>query len=414
VNDVVGQFYPRFAGDTLYLYSTWKAPLGMVYEVPAENASREHWKVVVPETKTKLEEFAPAGRKIIATYTKNASSTIAVFDADGKNKKEIPLPSIGSVYSVSGRWDSPEAFYAFASYNAPQTIYRYDLGKDDQSIWAQNKAPIDGSVFFVGQVWYESKDKTRIPMFLFHKKGLKLDGNNPVLLTGYGGFSSSETPLYSAFYLYWAESGGVLAVPSLRGGGEFGEDWHRAGMMEKKQNVFDDFETAAEYLIANKYTNASRLSIYGVSNGGLLVGAALTQRPELFQAVVCGYPLEDMLRFHKFMDGPYWVPEYGSSDNPGQFKYLRAYSPYQNVSKGEKYPSVLFITGDGDTRVAPLHARKMAAMLQANTGSNRPVLLLYDTKSGHSGGRPVNKIIEENTDILSFLDWQLKIPQSGN
>ena len=414
VNDTVGQFFPRFGGDRLYLLSTWKAPMGMVYEVPTDNPARDHWKIVLPESKTKLEDFAPVGGKLVATYTKNASSAIAVFDADGKNEKDISLPSIGSAFSISGRWDSPEAFYAFNSYNAAQTIYRYDLSKGTQSVWAQNRVPFDGSAFAIEQVWYESKDKTRVPMFLFHKKGLKLDGNNPVLLTGYGGFSSSETPFYSAFYLYWAESGGLLAVPSLRGGGEFGEDWHRAGMLEKKQNVFDDFESAADYLIAQKYTSPSRLSIYGVSNGGLLVGAALTQRPDLFQAVVCGYPLEDMLRFQKFMDGPYWVSEYGSAENPDQFKYLRAYSPYQNVSKGKKYPSVLFITGDGDTRVAPLHARKMAAALQANTGSDRPVLLLYDTKSGHSGGRPVNKIIEENTDILSFLDWQLKVPQSGN
>ena len=414
VNDVVSQFYPQFAGDRLYLGSSWKAPMGVVFEVNPDNPGREHWKEVIPEQKINLERLTPAGGKLFATYTKNASSIIVVFDANGRNEKEIALPSIGSVYSVSGRWDSSEIFYEFASYNAPQTIYRYDLDKGNQIVWAQNKVPIDGKAFSIEQVWYESKDKTRVPMFLFHKKGLKLDGSTPVLLTGYGGFSSSETPHYSAFYLYWAESGGMLAVPNLRGGGEFGEEWHHAGMMDKKQNVFDDFEAAAEYLIANKYTNPSRLSIYGVSNGGLLVGAALTQRPELFQAVVCGYPLEDMLRYQKFMDGPYWVPEYGSSDNPEQFKYLRAYSPYQNVVKGKKYPSVLFITGDGDTRVAPLHARKMAAVLQADTGSDRPILLLYDTKSGHSGGRPINKIIEENTDILSFLDWQLKIPQSGN
>jgi prolyl oligopeptidase len=274
--------------------------------------------------------------------------------------------------------------------------------------------PFDGSEFEIEQVWYESKDKTRVPMFLFHKKGLKRDGALPVLLTGYGGFDSSQTPYYSPFYLLWAESGGVLAVPNLRGGGEFGEDWHRAGMMEKKQNVFDDFISAAEYLIANKYTNSSKLSIYGVSNGGLLVGAAMTQRPDLFQAVVCGYPLLDMLRYEKFMDGPYWVPEYGSAEVPAQLTYLKAYSPYHNVERGRKYPAALFITGDGDTRVAPLHARKMSALLQASTGSDRPILLLYDTKSGHSGGRPINKIIEEDTDIFSFLFWQLKVPQAGD
>ncbi len=414
VNDVVALWNPAFGGDTLYLQTNWKAPLWHVYAVSPNDLAREHWTEVIPERKVALESVIPAGKKLVAVYNKNASSEVKIFDADGKNEQPLQLPSIGSVYSFSGRWERPELFFSFASYNAAQTIYRYDLAKSEQSVWAQNMAPFDGSKFQIEQVWYESKDKTRVPMFLFHKKGLAKDGATPVLLTGYGGFDSSETPYYSSFYLLWAESGGILAVANLRGGGEFGEEWHRAGMMEKKQNVFDDFESAAEYLIANKYTNPSRLSIYGVSNGGLLVGAALTQRPELFQAVVCGYPLEDMLRYQKFMDGPYWVPEYGSSDSPSQFSYLRAYSPYHNVVKGKKYPATLFITGDGDTRVAPLHARKMSALLQASTGSDRPILLLYDTKSGHSGGRPINKIIEEDTDIFSFLFWQLKVPQAGD
>jgi len=414
VDDTVALFFPAFGGDTLYLTTTWKAPLERVVAVDPNNLSRDHWKEVIPETKVKLESATPAGGKLIALYTKNASSQVKIFDAEGKNERALPLSSIGSVLSVSGRWDSAELFYSFASYNAAQTIYQYDLGENAQSTWARNMVPFDGSKFEIEQVWYESRDKTRVPMFLFHKKGLAKNGSNPVLLTGYGGFDSSETPYYSSLYLFWAESGGILAVPNLRGGGEFGEDWHRAGMMDKKQNVFDDFESAAEYLIANKYTNASKLSIYGVSNGGLLVGAALAQRPELFQAVVCGYPLLDMLRYQKFMDGPYWVPEYGSAEKPEQFSYLKAYSPYHNIEKGKKYPATLFITGDGDTRVAPLHARKMAALLQASTGSDRPVLLLYDTKSGHSGGRPINKIIEEDTDILSFLFWQLKVPQAGD
>jgi prolyl oligopeptidase len=414
VNDVVALWNPVFGGDTLYLYTNWKAPLWRVLAVNPNDLAREHWAEVIPETKIKLESVTPAGGKLVAVYTKNASSEAKVFDANGKNEKPLPLPSIGSVFSLSGRWENPELFYSFDSYNAAQTIYRYDLAKNERSVWAQNMVPFDGSKFEIEQVWYESKDKTRVPMFLFHKKGLTKNGATPVLLTGYGGFDASETPYYSPFYLLWAESGGILAVANLRGGGEFGEDWHHAGMMEKKQNVFDDFESAAEYLIASKYTNPARLSIYGVSNGGLLVAAALTQRPELFQAVVCGYPLEDMLRYQKFMDGPYWVPEYGSAENPAQFSYLRAYSPYHNVVKGKKYPATLFITGDGDTRVAPLHARKMSALLQASTGSDRPILLLYDTKSGHSGGRPINKIIEEDTDIFSFLFWQLKVPQAGD
>jgi prolyl oligopeptidase len=414
VNDTDALSYPLWAGNTLYLQTNWKAPLWRVFALMPDDLAREHWKEVIPESKVKLESVTPAGSKLVAVYTKNASSEMEVFDGNGKNQKKVALPMIGSVFAVSGRWETSELFYSFDTFSKPQTTYRYDLADGEQSVWAENKVPFDGSKYEAEQVWYESKDKTRVPMFLFHKKGLALDGNNPTILTGYGGFDSSETPYFSALYAHWVERGGVLAVASLRGGGEFGEEWHHAGMMEKKQNVFDDFVAAAEFLIATKYTNASRLSIYGVSNGGLLVGAALTQRPDLFQAVICGYPLLDMLRYQKFMDGPYWVPEYGSAENEQQFKYLRAYSPYQNVEKGKKYPATLFITGDGDTRVAPLHARKMSALLQASTGSDRPILLLYDTKSGHSGGRPINKIIEEDTDIFSFLFWQLKVSQTGN
>jgi len=309
-----------------------------------------------------------------------------------------------------GRWESPELFFSFESYDSAPAIFHYNVPEAKSEVWARDKVQIDSSAFQIEQVWYVSKDKTRVPMFLFHKKGLKMDGSNPVLLTGYGGFDLSVTPVYRPQALLWVERGGIFAQANLRGGGEFGEDWHRAGMFEKKQNVFDDFFAAAEFLIANKYTTPSRLAITGGSNGGLLVGAAITQRPELFRAVVCVYPLLDMLRFQKFLKGPYWVTEYGSADNPDQFKYLYAYSPYHHVVDGAKYPATLFVTGDGDTRVAPLHARKMAARLQAANGSNQPILLLYDTKSGHSGGRPVTKTIEEFTDMLSFLFWQLGVP----
>ncbi|MDQ7053411.1 MAG: prolyl oligopeptidase family serine peptidase [candidate division KSB1 bacterium] len=244
-------------------------------------------------------------------------------------------------------------------------------------------------------------------MFLVHKKGLELNGKNPTLLTGYGGFNISLKPGYSSLATIWVENGGVFARPSLRGGGEFGEEWHKAGMREKKQNVFDDFIAAAEWLIDNKYTNPEKLAISGGSNGGLLVGAALTQRPDLFKAVACFYPLLDMIRYHKFLVARFWIPEYGSSDDPEQFQYLLKYSPYHNVKPGTKYPAVIFITGDGDTRVAPLHARKMAALLQHATGSDNPVLLLYDTKAGHSGGMPVSKRIEDMTNWLSFLMWHV-------
>jgi len=410
VNDLPAPFFPSFAGDRLLLRTNWKAPHWHVYSADPAGPQRGHWQEIIRESEDMLASISPAGGKIAAVYTRNAASELKLFDAMGKDAKTIALPALGSISDFSSRWESGEAFYSFESFSLPETIYRHDVAADSTAVWAQTKAPFDPSQFVLEQVWYNSKDQTRVPMFLFHKKDLKLDGDNAVILTGYGGFNLSETPRYSPSNLLWAERGGIVALPNLRGGGEFGEEWHRAGMLANKQNVFDDFIAAAEFLIAKKYTSSSKLAIRGGSNGGLLVGAAMTQRPELFQAVVCLYPLLDMLRYQKFLVGRYWVPEYGSAENPAQFPYLYAYSPYQHVKPGMKYPATLFVTGDGDTRVAPLHARKMAALLQATHGIDKPILLLYDTKSGHSGGRPVAKLIEEDTDILSFLSWQLHVP----
>jgi prolyl oligopeptidase len=312
-----------------------------------------------------------------------------------------------------GRWSSNEAFFTFNSFHIPTTIYRYDVARGRQDVWARLDIPIDSEKFDVKQIWYESKDKTKVPMFIAHGKGLKLDGSSPTLLSAYGGFNVSLTPGFSSRAALWVERGGVYAVPNLRGGGEFGEAWHKAGTLEKKQNVFDDFIAAAEWLIKNGYTNRAKLAISGGSNGGLLVGAALTQRPDLYQAVVCSVPLLDMVRYHKFLVARFWVPEYGSPEDPNQFKYIHAYSPYHQVKPGTKYPAVLFVTGDSDTRVAPLHARKMTALLQAATGSDKPILLHYDTKAGHAGGLPASKQIEDLTDELSFLFWQLGVNGSG-
>jgi prolyl oligopeptidase len=409
VNDEKSLFYPTLAGDRLFLLTNWKAPQWRVISTALATPQREHWREIVPAGDVHLEAIAASGGKLIGHYTHNATSELKVFDGDGKLQTSIGLPALGSVGTISGRWESSEFFYSFESYNFAPSILRYDVKQAESEVWARDKVPFDPAAFEIQQVWYESKDKTRVPMFLFHKKGLKIDGSNPVLLTGYGGFDVSETPFYWPLLVVWVEHGGIVADANLRGGGEFGEAWHRAGMFEKKQTVFDDFFAAAEFLIASKYTTASRLAITGGSNGGLLMGAAMTQHPELFRAVVCSYPLLDMLRFQKFLKGPYWVSEYGSAENPEQFKYLYAYSPYHRVVDGAKYPATLFVTGDGDTRVAPLHARKMAARLQADNGSNHPILLLYDTKSGHSGGRPVDKTIEELTDRLSFLFWQLGV-----
>jgi prolyl oligopeptidase len=352
---------------------------------------------------------AVAGGKILVTYVRNASSQLKVFNPDGHAAPELKFPTLGAVEGIGGHWEGNEAFVEFSSFATPRTIYRYEVREGKQSVWAQLSVPVDSSKFEVHQEWFQSKDGTRVPMFLVHAKGIKLDGSNPTLLTGYGGFTVNITPDFSAEAILFAEQGGVFAQVNLRGGGEFGEAWHKAGMMEKKQNVFDDFIGAGEWLVKNHYTNPSKLSIVGGSNGGLLVGAALTQRPDLFRAVVCWHPLLDMLRYQKFMEAQFWVSEYGSSENPEQFKYLYAYSPYHNVKQGTKYPAVLFMSGDADTRVAPLHARKMAALLQWANGSDHPILLRYELKAGHSAGRSVTAQIGDLTDEMSFLSWQLGI-----
>jgi prolyl oligopeptidase len=407
VNTLDGCFQGDIAGDMLYLETNWKAPKWRLIAVPLATPSQEHWKEIIPEGESRLEDFRLAGGKIVAQYSHNAASELKVFDSEGAAAGGMALPQLGTVEGMTGRWKGDELFVSFQSFAIPTTILRYDLAANKLETWAKPNVPIDAQSFEVKQVWYESKDQTRVPIFLFYKKGLQLNGANPTLMTAYGGFDVSETPSFRDDALLWVERGGVFALPSLRGGGEFGENWHRAGMLDKKQNVFDDFFAAAEWLIANHYTRPDKLAITGRSNGGLLMGAAMTQRPDLFGAIVCGYPLLDMVRYQKFLVARFWVPEYGSSDDAKQFPFLYAYSPYHHVVKGRKYPAVLFITGDSDTRVAPLHARKMAAEMQAAQGSDKPILLLYDTKLGHSEGRPVSKIIEEDTQVLAFLLWQV-------
>jgi prolyl oligopeptidase len=409
VNDVDAGFSTDIAGDHLYLLTNWNAPNRHILDVDLKKPQRANWREVVPEAQSVITGFSAVGGKIFVNYLENAVTRTRIFEASGKYARDIAYPTMGSTSGMVGDWDRDEGFYTFSSFAQPATIYRYQVASGKQEVFARLNVPVQSDQIEVKQVWYESKDKTKIPMFLVYKKGLKLDGNNPVFLTGYGGFNLNRTPGFSSVAAYWAESGGVYALPNLRGGGEFGEKWHKAGMFENKQNVFDDFIAAAEWLIRNKYTNPSKLAISGGSNGGLLVGAAMTQRPDLFQAVVCSYPLLDMIRYHNFMLARLWVPEYGSSENTEQFKYIYAYSPYHHVKKGEKYAAVLFVTGDADTRVAPLHARKMTALVQASAGSDRPVLLHYNTKAGHSGGLPVTQQIEDQTDELSFLFWQLGV-----
>lgn len=412
VNDVTARFEADLAGDRLYIQTNWNAPNGRIFVTDLATPTRDHWSEVVRESSDVIEGISAAGGKLFVNYVHDAHSDLKVFEAGGGEGREIPLPTLGSASGVSGRWESRSVFYSFSSFAVAPTVFRYDVHQAAPEVWARVQVPLRSEDFEVKQVWYESKDKTRVPMFVACRKGTRLDGSNPTLLTGYGGFDVSLSPYFSAEGAAWVQGGGVYAVPNLRGGGEFGEKWHKAGMLQNKQNVFDDFVAAAQYLIDNHYTNPSKLGITGQSNGGLLVGAALTQRPDLFRAVVCRYPLLDMLRYENFLVARYWVPEYGAAAaDAEQFKVLYAYSPYQNVKEGIDYPAVLFVTGDGDTRVAPLHARKMAAMLQWATGSEnraeRPVLLSYDTKSGHSGGRPLSKEIDELVDELSFFSWQL-------
>ena len=409
VNDIPARFFAEVAGDRAFLHTNWKASKGRVLAVDLKDPALAHWREIIPEGDAVIEQVILAGSKLGVQYTQNASSRLKLFEPDGKLVHEVALPAIGSVSSLRGRWSSNEFFYTFDSFYIADTIYHYDVATGEQKVWARLRVPIEAEKYEVGQVWYTSNDGTKVPMFLVHAKNLKRDGSNPTLLTGYGGFNVSETPTYSARAAAWIAGGGVYAVANLRGGGEFGEEWHRAGMLGHKQNVFGDFIAAAEWLIQNQYTRPSRLAIRGNSNGGLLVGTALTQRPELFGAVLCGYPLLDMVRYHKFLVARFWVPEYGSADDPEQFKFIYAYSPYHHVKPGTKYPAVLLISGDSDTRVAPLHARKMAARLQAANASGRPILLHYDTKGGHSGGTPVSKQVDNLTEEFSFLFWQLGI-----
>ena len=409
VNDIDARFLGSIGGEFLFLLTNWEAPKERIFRVSLADPARHRWREIVPEADAVIERFSLVGRRLIVTYLRNVSSEVKVVDPDGGRLGEVSLPGIGSVGGVAGRWKSNEAFFSFSSFNAPTTAYRYDVEKGTQEVWWRSSVPIESEALQVKQVWCKSKDGTKVPMFLVHGRDLRLGGKNPTFLTGYGGFNVSLTPWFSALAAAWVEKGGVFAVANLRGGGEFGEDWHRAGMFEKKQNVFEDFIAAAEWLIANGYTEPAKLAISGGSNGGLLVGAAMTQRPELFGAVVCSYPLLDMVRYHRFQLAAFWVSEYGSSENPDQFPYIYAYSPYHKVKDGVKYPAVLFITGEADTRVDPLHARKMAARLRSAMGSEKPVLLRYHTKAGHSGGQPLGKQIEDVTDELSFLFWQLGV-----
>lgn len=414
VCDVDAAFMARFAGDRLIVRTDWQAPNRRIVAIDPRDPAPERWQEIVPEGPDPIQDFSLAGSRLFVHYLHNVRSQVRVFTPTGEPLGEVPLPGLGTASSPAGRWESDTAFFTFQSYTVPPTIYRYDVATGECDIWARDQVPFDPDGFETHQVWYSSRDGTRVPMSIVHRKGLVRDGNRPTLLHGYGGFNGCLTPQFSPLVTVWIESGGVYAVANLRGGGEFGESWHRAGMLDKKQNVFDDFIAAAEWLTANGYTQPSRLAIQGASNGGLLVGAALTQRPDLFQAVLCQFPDLDMVRYYQFKNNnaPALL-EYGNAADPEQFKFLYAYSPYQNVRPGTAYPAILLVTGDADTRVPPEQARKMTALLQASTASGRPVLCLYDTKAGHSGGRPLSKVIEDLSLEIAFLFWQLGVRQDA-
>jgi len=396
----------------IFITSNEDAPRYRMFAAEASSPARADWKEIIPQSDAVLQGASVMNGLLLAQYEKNVSSQIKLFATDGKPLGDVRLPAIGSVYETGGKWNRKEVFVAFHSLTIPDSVYQLDLHTRGTSLWNKVTAPgIDPEKYEVNQLWFNSKDGTRIPMFVFHKKGLELNGKNPTLLTGYGGFNLSMTPTFVGDRYLWLEHGGVFAVANLRGGAEFGEDWHRAGMLDKKQNVFDDFIAAAEFLISQKYTDKEHLAIRGGSNGGLLMGAALTQRPDLFRAVVCQVPLLDMLRYQNFQIAKLWVPEYGSSEDPKQFEWLYAYSPYHHVKQGVEYPAILFMTADTDTRVDPMHAKKMAALLQAEAANGQsrehPILLRIDTKAGHGAGKPIAKQVEDLTDIYSFLFWQL-------
>ncbi len=371
--------------------------------------ARTNWQELIAQTGDRLESVSMVDDKLFATYFKDARSEVKVFQRDGTLVRSVDLPGLGTVGGFGGKRRDTETFYAFTSFTTPTSIYRYDPGTGTSTIFRQPRVGFVPDDFETKQIFYTSKDGTRVPMFITYRKGIKLNGNNPTYLYGYGGFDISLTPSFSPAILAWMEMGGIFAEPNLRGGGEYGEDWHQAGMKLKKQNVFDDFIAAGEWLIANHYTRTSKLAIGGGSNGGLLVGACLTQRPDLFAAALPGVGVMDMLRFHKFTIGWAWTSDYGSADDAEQFKALYAYSPLHHIKPGTKYPATFITTGDHDDRVVPAHSFKFAATLQAAQAGPKPILIRIETRAGHGAGKPTSKIIEESADKWAFLVHELNM-----
>lgn len=397
------------AGDQLVIQTNWGAPNRRVVLADAAKPWPQHWKTIVPESPDAvIQDVSLAGGRLYVSVLQNVVAKLRAYDLDGLGGSEIPLPGMGTVSGMSGDWAGKEGFFQYSSFNQPPTIYRYDFTNGSASPWWKSSAPFPADAFEVRQFSIRSTNGAKVPFFVVARKGMAFDGTNKVLMGGYGGFNVSVTSQFSPFIASWLDLGGVYVSTNLRGGSEFGESWHQGGMLANKQRTFDDFLNITQWVLTRGICLRQGLAINGGSNGGLLVGAAMTQRPDLYGAVLCQVPLLDMLRYHKFLVARFWVPEYGSSENAEQFDWLRAYSPYQNLKPGVKYPSVMFVTGDADTRVDPLHARKMAARMQALGGEN-PVLLHYDVNAGHAGGKSVDKSIADNADLLQFLRWRLNM-----
>lgn len=394
-------------GGSLIIKTNAGAPKSKLVLVDPANPSPENWKTIIPEKSEVLQSVTICGGKLFASYMKDATDRIYSFDIDGKLLNEVTFPVPGTITSFNGEKSDNVVFYGFTSFTYPTTIFNYDIDKNTSEVFYKPPIDFDASKYESKQVFYNSKDGTRIPMFIVHKKGLKMNGKNPTLLYGYGGFNASMTPGFSISRLVFLENGGVYAMPNIRGGGEYGEEWHEAGTKLKKQNVFDDFIAAAEYLIIEKYTSPDKLAISGGSNGGLLVGACMNQRPDLFKVCLPAVGVMDMLRFHKFTIGWAWTGDYGSSDDSLPFQYLLKYSPLHTIKEGTCYPATLITTADHDDRVVPAHSFKFAATLQEKQGCNNPVLIRIETKAGHGAGKPTAKIIDEAADVYSFVFYNL-------
>lgn len=393
--------------DIFYIHTNDGAPRYQIVKVDLKKPARENWVTIIPEKEEVLKSAEVAGGKLICQYMKDASSRAFVYNTDGSLLHEIALPGIGTIAGFEGNRDENQAFYAYTSFTFPSTVYTYDIAANKSEVLHAPEINFDPSGYTTEQVFYPSKDGTRIPMFLVYKNGIAKDGNNPVYLYGYGGFNVSITPSFSVSRLVFLEQGGVLAIANLRGGGEYGEEWHRAGTKLQKQNVFDDFIAAAEYLIDQKFTSPSKIAIAGGSNGGLLVGACMTQRPDLFGVALPAVGVMDMLRFHKFTIGWAWTGDYGSSEDSTQFRYLLGYSPLHNLKPGTCYPATLVTTADHDDRVVPAHSFKFAARLQEVHACDKPVLIRIETNAGHGAGKPVSKMIDEATDTWAFTMYNL-------